>query len=128
VNDIRGLLGGHRSHVGPASFGGLSGSLYSLGDGTEIQVNPGTAHTYQIDGSDVGPTTLVNIAAALRIVPRSWHRRLPAGRPRPGHVSLSPETTRHSSVSPGRARGIARGKSVVLETRRRHSGPVSIES
>jgi len=65
------LLGGHRSHVGPASFGGLSGSLYSLGDGTEIQVNPGTAHTYQIDGSDVGPTTLVNIAAALRIVPRS---------------------------------------------------------
>lgn len=58
-------------YVGPASFGGLSGRLYSLGDGTEIQVNPGTTHAYQIDGSMVGPTALADIAAALKVVPKS---------------------------------------------------------
>ncbi len=58
-------------YVGPGSFGGLSGSLYSLGDGTEIQVAPGTTHAYQIDGSLVGPSALQVIAHALRVVPRS---------------------------------------------------------
>ncbi len=54
-----------------ASFGGLAGALFTITGGYGIYVAPGTAHAYQIVGANVTQTTLVNAAAAMKIVPKS---------------------------------------------------------
>jgi hypothetical protein len=61
------------SSLGPAQFGDLSGTLYSVsGGGFLIYVSPGTAKSYLAIGSGgVSQATFVNIVKALIKVPKS---------------------------------------------------------
>lgn len=57
--------------LGTASFGSLSGSLDSTSAGYAIYVSPGTKNAYQILGHNVSQATLVSIAAALKVIPKT---------------------------------------------------------
>jgi hypothetical protein len=64
---------GAASNLGPAKFGDLDGTLYSLtGGGFVISVSPGTAKSYLAIGTGgVTQATFVNIVKALVKVPKS---------------------------------------------------------
>jgi hypothetical protein len=62
---------GDTGSLGAASFGGLSGQLYSTADGFAIRVAPGTNRAYTIVGHNVTQATLVSIGAALKAVPKA---------------------------------------------------------
>ena len=62
----------HISVIGPASFGGLSGTLDVLAAGPiwAIFVAPGTMHAYVMIGQGMSQAQFVAWAAAVRKVPR----------------------------------------------------------
>ena len=62
---------GDTGSLGAASFGGLSGQLYSTADGFAIRVAPGTNQAYSLVGHNVTQSTLVSIGASLKVVPTS---------------------------------------------------------
>jgi hypothetical protein len=64
---------GAASSLGPAKFGGLDGTLYSLtGGGFVISVSPGTAKSYLAIGTGgVTQATFVNTVKALVKVPKA---------------------------------------------------------
>jgi len=63
----------HTSTIGPASFGGLSGTAYIYAGGATrvIYVNPGTDHAYAFFGDGMTQAQFVAYAAAVVKVPRS---------------------------------------------------------
>jgi hypothetical protein len=63
----------HISVIGPASFGGLAGTLEVMAAGPiwAIYVAPGTTHAYAMIGKGMSQAQFVAWAAAARKVPRS---------------------------------------------------------
>jgi hypothetical protein len=59
----------HVATIGPASFGGLAGTLYSTSSGFAVYVNPGTTLAYSLAGTGLSQAAFASIAAGLvRIV------------------------------------------------------------
>ena len=56
---------GDTGSLGSASFGPLSGTLYSTSDGFAVRVAPGTSHAYTIIGHNVTQTTVVTYASRM---------------------------------------------------------------
>jgi hypothetical protein len=65
------LCSGNTGGLGAASFGGLSGQLYSTTDGFAIRVAPGTNHAYTLVGHNVSQSTLVSVGGNMAIVPKT---------------------------------------------------------
>jgi hypothetical protein len=57
--------------IGAGSFGGLAGTLKSTADGFGVYVNPGASRGYQVIGHNMSQSTLVAIAAAMKVIPKS---------------------------------------------------------
>lgn len=62
---------GATTAAGTASFGGMSGKLYTTSDGFALLVSPGTTHAYSLVGHNVAKATFVAIAANMMAVPKS---------------------------------------------------------
>ncbi len=59
---------GDTGSLGSASFGPLSGTLYSTSDGFAVRVAPGTSQAYTIIGHNVTQTTVVTYATRMAAV------------------------------------------------------------
>jgi hypothetical protein len=61
----------HDAALGSAKFGGMAGTLVSVGSGFAIYVAPGTAAAYTAKGTGISQATFVSITAGLVKVPKS---------------------------------------------------------